>query len=124
MDDSRCSKTHIERSEAHLGHFSSHVVNITWSCDRLVESDGSIWGGMGLPSRSRDPIPLRVYKLALPPTFSSFPSSLLHTYLVTATVIKKTVRPCESPALHSAAAIARKYPSGSLVAQFLMAFHW
>ena len=49
-------------------------------------------------------------------------SFLLHTYLVGATVIKKTVCYDSSPALHIAEARVIELSSGTSLAQFLMVF--
>ena len=62
------------------------------------------------------------YKVSLLSLSFRFPFFFsLHTYLVTVAELKKTAHQYESPALHSAEAIVLKYPSGSLVAKFLVA---
>ncbi len=57
--------------------------------------------------------------------FSVAPAPILnpHTYLVEAIVIMKTVSHASSPALHSAEARDIELPSGTSLAQFLLAFH-
>ena len=57
------------------------------------------------------------YKIPSPSLSISF---LLHTYLVGAIVIKKTVCYDSSPALHIAEARVIELPSGTSLAQFLM----
>ena len=60
------------------------------------------------------------YMNTSPPPFPSF--LFLHTYLVGATVIKKTVCYDSSPALHIAEARVIELSSGTSLAQFLMVF--
>ena len=73
------------------------------------------------------PPPTRLPPLPLPPKYITCPFPRLfplfffslHTYLVEATVIKKTVCHVSSPALHSAEARSIKLPSGTSLAKFL-----